>query len=751
MTFCKVRLYETVGGRYIDITGQIQGPKIREVENYGATGTLTVINELDSSSRNLLSSSCTRWTSGTGAIKTGMFLYIYKDSISSANQLGIYIITALSVSDDVISLTFGDAIQILRATGADYYRNHYEPGGYVEKGLTTGGWDNSEGKLYIVKQSNVTLRGGSVDDVEWAVNRTLSPEEASAPRLVGFVNAESEVESSDPCAVGKYIEFIIPAGARINWIYSFQWTDSNSGSLTANVNYRMDIYIGSTNVGSQTYSRSYGSSVRTVSFSTPKDNSGKNNTPVNTIKVRFTITGISNNPNFYITAGVAPTDAEYGGNAAAFLWQTSTGRSGTERTLYGQLVHSYYCIASGSEDVDDKTHWLISSIDGVSTIDSSMLYPSHNGRGMITYQSPDSGKSLTDIMSQICSAAGFTKQGISSSLYLSVFRCGGDYYHNYLLTLADISESDGRQHGICAHRSDWSRIIVGYRYKASDTSVATFYYAGDSSPSSGAIPMKMFIPSLSFSGKSYLAVTKGTKDDGTPIMVAMRDSAVSIGSAISIVDGSITDPKDAALTSYSKIMANRSKDWDGKIVLSGIYTQFMLTSGSYVGGVPIRIYDSRYGMSGYQARVKEVQLDFTNQTTTLTINNYSEVYSNLVVDSTKMAYSGGNLAVDATSNDLFIRQYVFVEGGSLSSGTSHTIEIYSGGSWYSVDADVIQVPELGIAVLSGYFAVGVGTNTVQYGVTYIRVDGGTSINIPSAKRPDKRYNQSLIVNVQVSI
>lgn len=70
---------------------------------------------------------------------------------------------------------------------------------------------------------------------------------------------------------------------------------------------------------------------------------------------------------------------------------------------------------------------------------------------------------------------------------------------------------------------------------------------------------------------------------------------------------------------------------------------------------------------------------------------------------------------------------------------------------YSVQADVVRIPDLGIAVLSGYFPRGTASTSQQYGVTHVRVDGGTTLTISASKRPDKYISQSLIVNVQMSL
>ena len=724
MTFCKVRLYETVGGRYIDITRQIQGPKIREVENYGATGTLTVINELDSSSNNLLSSSCNRWTSGTGAIKTGMFLYIYKDSISSANQLGIYIITALSVSDDVISLTFGDALQILRATGCEYVRNHYLAG-TINWHEGTGAFDNSN-KLYLEKDSYAVVHGGSYLDVRWREN------------LSNFIaSGDEEIKTRTG---GDYLEFILPSmGEHLRSItFSYGKRPTGSGGTGA-LNIRVQIWVGGSSVIDENVNVTW-TYLREMTYSLLSGGSPRSSGQV---RVRLTI-----NSNYEAWVVIKTGNASSNDYSIYEDGTTTTGKCAVGTIDYCQLTYN----VEGEEDPNDPTHWIISSINGSSSFDSSTITPSWNIRGGLYYRDQSQGLPMSTIFQNIVRAAGFTPSTSVSGRTVGIFRCNGDYYHNYLLALADMTDNNSsRQFAMAASRTSWSTINLGYRNKATDNAVATLYYAGDASPGSNAIRMMKFSPSITMKYRPYMAVSKGTKDDGTPIFVTLRDPTVPIGSCLSSVDGSITDVGDAALAAYSNIITNRSKDWEGQVVLSGIYIQFMIV-GSYTGGVPVRIYDSRYGMSGYAAKVKEVQFDFTNQTTTLTLNNYSEMYANSVIDSSKMAYSAGEMSVEATSVDMFVRQYVFLDqSGIYLPSSTPVVQIYAGGTWASADkSDVIRFPELNIALVSAYFPQGNGVAQDQYGVTSVKVDNST-ISINQYRRPDKYVNQSLIVNVLYKI
>lgn len=735
---CLVRLCKTsdASSPYIDLT-DIQGPTLKMVENYGTTGSLTLINEIDSSSRNLLSSSCSRWSSGTGALTPGMFLHIWHTSRTDANKMGVFIITEISPSDDVISVTFGDCVQVLRATGADYYRNHYAESQQHTNEKAYGAWDSTSERIFVTKPADVTLNAAH-GDVQWAVSTESTDSTGSA---FGYITSSGYVETSFTVNADLILGFSIKP-------------QSNLSGL----NCRIRVYVN----GSLVLSQSVTSTTSALPF--------KFSTPIQGGTVRIRLDNAGNK------MGEDSGETYYSGAAVEQTGTSTSGPiSGATTTFYNfynsqEIVHetftrtgtfvcaittaSYAYATAGEQDVSDPTRYWITAIDGLTTITSLQGDPAWTGRALITYLVTEGGMLMSEIFSSICDAAGVSSTVITSTRQVGIMRCGGAEYFSYLLALADMEEPSGsyagRQHAFRASRTTWGSIRLGYRYKAEDASAKTIYYAGDGSRSGE--PFMAFVPTKTMQYRPYLAITRGTKDDGTPIILAMRDPEVSVGSASSLVDGTITEVTDAALSSYSEIATNRSKDWEGSVRLSGIHLDLM-AEGTYVGGVPVRIYDTRYGMSGYAARVKEVTLDFTEQTTLLTLNNYSEMYANSVIDSSKMAYSAGGLAVEASSSDLFTLQYVRLESStSLSSASSHTIEVYSSDAgWVSATADVVEMTDFGIAVLSAYWRKGYGDITTRYGITQVRVDGSTVIGIPAAKRPDKYSNQALIVNVQMSL
>lgn len=336
-------------------------------------------------------------------------------------------------------------------------------------------------------------------------------------------------------------------------------------------------------------------------------------------------------------------------------------------------------------------------------------------------------------------------------------RCGGGHYHDYLLALADMEEPEGstyegRQHTILADPESWGTVYLRYRYRATDGYVAQLYYGGDSAPSSSAIPMMTFTPSMTMSNRPRMAVTRGTTDQDEPIIVAMVDPDVSIGSTSLIVDSSVTTVADAALASHTEISTNRSVDWEGTVTLSGIHTDLWTLTGTYAGGAPVRIYDSRYGMSAYCARIREIEWDYEQQKTILTLNNYGEVYSSSLGSTTYMAYTAGNMSVAASSDDLYTLQYIRMDDSYplIDQTATHTLAIRVDGTWHEKAADVVRSADYGIAVLSAYWPRGDVETTTQYGVDAVRVDGHPILTIPTYRRVDKYTNQSLIVNVQLN-
>jgi len=757
-----VRLFvDTTMAAYIDLSCRLVGRSvIHEVENYGATCELTIVNDLQTKYGNILSSlfmnwydpstgSTVGWSDGrAGGITTGMVLQI-REGDENGQCLGTFMVMTISAKEELITLSCGDFIQIMRATGAEYYRNHYLPGSEVdarEEGLLIDSY------IRIDRPANVTLIGGAAGDVLYMVPRS-------------YTYDETKVATSTTVPVSTTVKISgSPAQKRVDGKVGIEYIQVTLRSLDGglgpeDVDYTINLYAGAYSASALICSWSVTCSVvaDTVYTLNLPDDSTKDLSACGYIKIE--ISG-EYNGQYGITPYVYTYITDQTQDADIISSSTKIGSSSPQNdsTLYCTIGWLKYAQASGNNTTyNDTPYFDITSISGGPSVDSTLITLGMD-RAYIAYQDPEANINkmavMADIIKAVPPASNRTLSYVSTTKEVNVFRCGGDSYHAYFLALADMEDSIGYQHAFCVVPGTWDTIRVGRRYKPGDTSQFKLVYAGDSV---SGIDMMSFSPSITKRNRSYLATVRGKRNDGTPMIITVKDPNVAIGPSASVIGTSESSDADLAFQAYSQIMTNRSTDWEGTVELSGIHTGFMkkASNSTYIGGVPVTIRDSRYAMTNYRARVKEVTLDFQNQKTILVLNNYTEMYANDVLDSSKMAYQAGNMAVMATSEDLYIRQYIFVESGqSLPSALAYTVSIYLDGSntpSSTVTASVIEYPELGVATVAAYFPAGVDYSNNQYAVTAVSVNSLAKISIASYLRPDKHRQQYLIVNVQMEL
>jgi len=743
-----VRIFKTIGGAYVDVSGRLAvRSRIHEVENYGATATFTIVNNVRDASENMLSSSYAGWSTGTGALAPGMYVQI-RDTDADGYCWGTFMIMSLDVADDLITVTCGDYIQVLRATGAEYYRNHYNGSGNMT--MRSQADINSLGTALNFPRPDGVLFSGdaSVGDVKYMVPEDQSLTTNPQDLWGSYSQVISIVKLTD--AAGPYrVDGIVGIESFKLYLKGFVTGDPVDYTVYLYAGYLQDNnLIDSWETSS---SKSSGYDEKTFTLDAPYD-----------------LTSFS-----VLTIMVIGEDRYNVGSHVAFVQRASaTGcnliyglnndNNSALSCVIGALVYENCAgnntVYAAGDPQEGEPCFEITSIDNA-TISSDLLVGSFP-RVWATYVDPDANVNLVDVVTEILKAPGASLVSVNADRNINMFRCGGDCYHTYLMALADMEDEsgtyEGRQHAFCASAGQWAAVNLGWRYRADDASQKSLYYGGDTAISGGQV-IKTFSPRISKANRPILAMSKGTANDGTPIMVALKDPEVASGSSVVALTSSDTSALDSAFTAYSKIMTNRSTDWEGDMELSGIHSEYMKRAGSWIGGVPVRIYDSRYGMSNYKARVKECTVDYQNLITTLVMNNYSEMYANDLLDTSTMAYQAGSRAVLATAAELYIRQYVFVESSlTLPSGSAYEVEYYMDGAWTKkVSADVIKYTELGVCTVVAYFPIGSDYSTNQYPITKLRVycDGtaGTDIAIPEAVRPDKNQLQYLIVNIQMTL
>lgn len=729
-----VRIYKNPNGAYIDVTDMLgTRSTIKEVENYGITATFTIVNDVDTATNNLLSSSCNLWSTGTGAVDTGMFVQIRHGSDTGA-PWGWFYIASLDAADDLLTVTCGDYIQWLRANGAEYYRNHYDPTGYDHRWPAVE-WTEDE-ELVFDKPSGISLVGGSAGDVKIiapgpTVSKDYDREVTGVSTIKTTLKIRNTAKPNPPDTAPAAISAITIYGKR------------RSSYDRA---FRVQIHLGATEgvlLAEETISATSTSEYQALRIEL--------DAPVYIFEDSYITVKILDGHATGMTQNYqVGTDA---GSTTVYNGTTTL----TNTSLRMDLEVLTYQNAEGSALSD--TRWKITAVSSGATIDETLSNPIINARGeeiprgWFEFMDPSAGVSISEVVRNIVGAAQGTVALASMERSITMFRCAGGDYHSYLLALADMAEDDedGRQHAFSASQTVWKGLTFGYRRRATDVSAMHLSYAMDEVANSTV--MLSFSPRKTRQFRPSTAVSKGLDNEGRPIIVCVKDPDVSLGSSIETVASTDTSSAQAALNAYAKIITNRTTDWEGECVIDGIHPEVMSRIGQYIGGVPVRVTDSRYGMSSMKARVREATYDYQNLTTTLVLNNYSEVYSNSIGDTSKMAYQAGTMAIAESSTDLYTRQYVFVDAPTLSVDptTTITVQVKVGTEWTeAVNAETISYPELGIATIVAYIPAGEPYSLDKYAVDTIKVNN-VQISIPEYVRPDKRDEQYLIVNVQVRL
>lgn len=687
----------------------IKNLTIHESENYGQTGTVQLINDYSESETNLLSDNCALWANIEirQRIDRGMFLKVYQNERKEENQIGIFLITQIDASEAILTLTFCDSVQYLRSIGADYVRNFY--GGDMRwEGVKTV-WVNNE--AHTPHKQGVVLHGGAYKDIIIDKDTTVIHNRGDQP-----INWHDSITAFLPTPHFKRIRHI-----KIVHIYNLAYEAHFSLDIKITTDSGTEVFNGrlTTFIGMEAEGE------YNIEFNPPFEAEG-NGLIIET-----------NNPSD--TTG--QTKYDEGIEGAWLQWHGGGRKEGAYYNTELYLIDD----TSDVEGTNYDNYFRIKTIDGTAVTEDMIKSIDWDPNTQIFYTDPSAWIYSGEIFRQILDAYNFKSEVLPDSRQVSVFRCNCDTIHNYLLALADM-ENNGHQYGFRSNAIDWDIIDIGKRSKKSDESVLDIFYAKDIINKRDAFIS--FNPSISLKNNPRLSVSKGAAENGNPIMVAVVDPKQRTGACNQTIGNSTPDILESAMSAYSDIMKNRSTDWAGEIVLSGIRKELM-TSGEFCGGKPIRITDSRYGFYAYEAKVKEIEYDYANQKTTITVNNYSEVYSNSILNTEKMAYSAGDLSVEGASVDMFLRQFVNLDFSDIYEPQDHsTMGIMGdeGTSPGSCQPSRIEFPELGIIILNGYFAAGNGVCTKQYGIKRIRV-GNMDFEIPTARQPDKWSNQSLIVNV----
>ena len=256
----------------------------------------------------------------------------------------------------------------------------------------------------------------------------------------------------------------------------------------------------------------------------------------------------------------------------------------------------------------------------------------------------------------------------------------------------------------------------------------------------------------------------GKMSDGStvPIMVAVEDTdAVRRRHGLSIetisADSSVSTPLGAAQSGYSVITANDLDQWEGTVVLPGIITNLIEQYGEYAGsGIPVSLYDSRIGLDGYRAKVKQVTLDYNACTTTVVLTNYSLRHSNSLSSTVAVAISAADYSTGMTDTTLYDTQYVYVKTDKAQTIKENGNELFvhkSDGSHFSVqDIQILKYPNH-MTLLATLPADSDNHTSNRYDIVGLSINNLSAdkmIKIPEPLRPDYYTGQVLVINIRIS-
>ncbi len=747
-----VRIYRDIKD-YISLDGMfVSGgmPQINLSENAADDATMTVILRYDVPSDNILSSKCNLWSQGGyGAIGTGMYVrFDDLDAEGRATYLMDGVISTITPDAENcrVSITVADLKSVMSKSGTTIRRNYYAS--RVSDALFDA--IPSTNALY----ADVSSIGDSTVDgtPQWAVNTGNIEHSGSDVTVIG----SATYEGSFPISVS----------------YTF---DASAQDMVRGMDVTLQIYSAAfTNATAKGYAQltsSTGEETGRAEWAVSGSVTGRVDFPIaldfdrpvsgkGQVTLSLYVTGATSTQTVGLVfsvktgsgTGVVRTyssvlkDTDLAGTVRGFAWAPVTG----------------YSIADG--------RMTVTGIEGVSigSPPSEDLYMPYAGRLRMSYvsESVDTPR----IMSGVCEAMGIIPLVndtvmARSETALRVFRTGGGYALDYIQKLADVPSSDGRMRSFRIRGYTTPMMAVSTRHMTSESPRLAIAYGGDAVASSNVVCFHSFAPKITLKDRPSLAMVRasGKMSDGStvPIMVAVEDTeAVRRRHGLSIetisADSSVSTPLGAAQSGYSVITANDLDQWEGTVVLPGIITNLIEQYGEYAGsGIPVSLYDSRIGLDGYRAKVKQVTLDYNACTTTVVLTNYSMRHSNSLSSTVAVAISAADYSTGMTDTTLYDTQYVYVKTDKAQTvyNTGNTLYVHkSNGSHFAVgELQILKYPDHSV-VLATLPAESSNHTSSKYDIVGVSINTYSPdkvLKIPAPLRPDYYTGQILVVNIRI--
>lgn len=725
-----VRVYRSLS-EYIDLTDMFSEggePAIEVSEVQPGRATMTVVTDYRTQSRNIMSSRCSLWSSGSrGPVEPGMYVRI--DDIGSDGSLTYLFdgfITTMSPSGEDVSIEVADWMTMLGKMGTAYRRNFY--GTSRTSALFDAGYDS--GGLYAMLSMPAEF---SIDGTpQWKIRSDIE--------------RQGDIPASVMHGTGSGTA-----------MYTFLVDADVIDAMSVHIGYRGDGSMSAT----LTVRSGQGSVSRTRTL-TPSSNTYVDWEDWDMGAISLDVSG--GTATVEITArGSGYLYVNYGNNGSGTLVTPDETLTNVDMAMtYG--VGVWHDVEEYDNPLADGRMY-IKAIEGVTDLTDTSLYNPSEDRARVPYIT--GSQAVGSIMESISVALGLTPMtmdAVGGDAELVMFRTGGGYALDYLQKLADTPSSLGRRRAFAVRGYTTPVIVPSSRHALSDTSSAHIHYGGDTVTGSGAVAYSAFSPSLTFKRRPNLVMVRGTmsgrgETESIPIMVAVEDTESTrrrYGLVVEsvIADSSVNQALDAASSAWASLCENELDEWEGTVTLPGIRRDLLPASGQYAGsGECVLLTDSRMGIDGERARVRQLRLDYNACTTQVVLTNYNIVHSSGISDTTVMARTSADIATGDNSTTLFNTQFVRIKTDvpqEIKTTGNVVVGVLSDHTPFNFSSvNILQLPN-GRSVLVAMAPADSEVHAPDdkpYDVIAVKINNGNELKIKPSVRPDYYQGQTLIINV----
>lgn len=693
----------------------VQGglPRCTVIENRPGMATLTLVNDYQKQGHNLVSD-CNLWASGvTEPIRCGMFVQI----VEGSDMMFEGWITTITSHSETVDIEVGDGKAFLGRQGTWIRRNFYGANAQFLMFNTA-----LDGDMPYIDISGVD---GVVDTNQVYWNRT---------DVLDVVNPSGY--KNIPIGDLQRITFVNNTSQKIA-AFRLRFCNRSNVDQTFSIGARM--YKGSRQIGGGYYRNL----VAPASSST-----------VRYYELDFRLEEPQINED--LTVLIANASGSY---VSVYVEEKSSGPC-----VVTSASASYKGCPSAYIEIIEEEPISVSP-----SSNSSRIYPAIVQDWMRTGSMQNRARAyvsmgdviVSDIMKNIADALGrqFVKSGVVSPT-VSIARIGGGYALDYLQAMASVADANGRTMAFTTSGQDMT-IIASDCHHMGEAPTKALVWGGSYTGGSDQVAFASFDPSMTLKNRPSLVTFRATSSslssDARPIMATVEDvaSSDSRGMVVETVASStsVASDRDAVREAYGVLVENNLDSWEGSMVLPGILSGFIPTSGPYAGsGIVVSITDPRNGIQDYKARVRQVRHDWNSMTTTLSLGNLDEAVVNRISDTIAMASKGNAEAFAAASPaGGFNAQYLRMRVSGVSVGDSNTVYINIARSSGN---DAVLMSEVSVGVfpdgskLLQASAVSFLPDVSRQGVWGLTING-TSVSIPTYLRPDFLQGQTLTVSLTI--